>query len=127
MPTTSTLVSTQELARELGCAKKTVLHYVHNFGLPVHRLGPRVFRYDLDEVHAWLRSNPMPAQGAPSGTPTDADDDYRDSIRKLVDAAPALSADQADRASARFSRAVRRECRGNPHWRAAPGRPATSA
>ncbi|AFA74208.1 hypothetical protein GPOL_c31930 [Gordonia polyisoprenivorans VH2] len=56
--------------------------------MPAQRFG-RFYRFDLDEVREWLRRNPM--------QPGVAADDYRAGIKRLVDSAPPLTAEQADR------------------------------
>lgn len=81
------LQSTRATAIQFSLAPKTIRRYVHEQGMPAHRVG-RVFRFDPDEVDAWLRAR---------ATAPDQDDDYRAKIKHLVDQAPPITPEQADR------------------------------
>ena len=93
---TSTFLNTAALARQLGVAEKTIRRQTRENGLPAHRVG-RVFRYDPDEVARWLRERDVRLDESR------AEDDYRAAVRRLVDQAPELSAEQADRISSILS------------------------
>lgn len=69
-----------------GVSTQTVLKYVANHGLPAHRAGRR-YLFDPAEVDAWVRTHNAQAKS----------DDHRAVIRALVDAAPELTDEQADR------------------------------
>jgi hypothetical protein len=69
-----------------GCSTQTVRNYVKE-GLPAHRV-VRTLYFDPVEVREWIRTR--------SAQPPDPTGDaYRAAIKKLVDAAPELTADQA--------------------------------
>lgn len=57
-------------------------------GLPHYRLG-RLYRFDVAETDPWMREH--------GATPSGNGDDYRAAVKCLVDQAPPLTADQADR------------------------------
>lgn len=82
------LLFAEEIAPKLGYATAdSVLRLVRRQGLPAHRAGRR-YLFDLNEVDAWLRT-----RGAESPTATD----HRAVIKRLVDTAPKLTAEQAER------------------------------
>ncbi len=69
-----------------GVSAQTVRNYIAKRGLPVHRVGRRHL-FDPAEVDAWLRDRDSQAAGA----------DHRAAIKRLVDAAPELTTEQAER------------------------------
>lgn len=83
-----TLLSTPGLAHQLGVDVRTIRRLVREDGLPAHRVG-HAFRYDPDKVAEWLRDRNV-QQDDPASA-------YRAAIKRLVDDAPELSAEQADR------------------------------
>jgi hypothetical protein len=96
------LVPTTVASGHTGLKTDTLRKLVRD-GLPCVRIGPK-FYFDLEKVDAWLdrvaesaagsaaaanaASKPQPAE--PPGP-----DPYREVIKRLVDAAPPLTADQA--------------------------------
>lgn len=97
-PTTAPIgyLSTAEVSRRFfaGLSAQTIRKFVSQDGLPAHRVVRRLY-FDPDEVDAWIR-----ARGGQAGSPPDP---YREHIKKLVDAAPPLTAEQADRIRAVLS------------------------
>jgi excisionase family DNA binding protein len=82
------LLFAEEIAPKLGYATAdSVLRLVRRDGLPARRAGRR-YLFDPNEVDAWLR-----ARGAEPSTATD----HRAAIKRLVDTAPELTAEQAER------------------------------
>ncbi|KUH86313.1 helix-turn-helix domain-containing protein [Mycobacterium sp. IS-1556] len=77
-----------------GLSAQTIRKFVAEDGLPAHRVVRRLY-FDPVEVDAWVRAR----DGQP-GTPPDP---YREHVKKLVDAAPPLTAEQADRIRAVLS------------------------
>jgi len=54
----SAIVTEKELAEELGIHQRTLYSYRKNDPtFPVRYLGPRLIRYDLDEVMEWIEAN----------------------------------------------------------------------
>jgi excisionase family DNA binding protein len=43
-----------DVAALLSVSKPTVMRLIKTQGLPVHRLGERVYRFELGEVRAWM-------------------------------------------------------------------------
>lgn len=76
-------LTTGEVARNLRRSPQTIRAFVANEGLPARRINNRLY-FDPAEVDAWVRAR--------DGQPTDP---YRAAIKKLVDEAPPLTADQA--------------------------------
>lgn len=72
-----------------GLSAQTIRKFVAEDGLPAHRVVRRLY-FDPVEVDAWVR-----ARDGQRGTPPA--DPYREHIKRLVDAAPPLTAEQADR------------------------------
>lgn len=85
---TDGFLTADEVARKLRRSAKTVRYWVANEGLPTMRVRRRLF-FDPAEVDAWLRAR--------NDAPPVAPDDHRTAIKRLVDAAPELTAEQADR------------------------------
>jgi excisionase family DNA binding protein len=48
-------VSVEEIAKYVGISKDTVYRYVHELGMPAHRVG-RLLRFKKEEVDVWIRS-----------------------------------------------------------------------
>ena len=48
------LFNTNELADSLGISPRTVYTWRKERGLPFVRVGPRLIRFDVDLVEAWL-------------------------------------------------------------------------
>jgi len=48
------LFNTNELADSLGISPRTVYAWRRERGLPFVRVGPRLIRFDVDLVEAWL-------------------------------------------------------------------------
>jgi excisionase family DNA binding protein len=46
----SRFLSTADAAKYLGVSQNTLRSYVHKRIIPVHRLGPRLFKYDQNEL-----------------------------------------------------------------------------
>ncbi|MGA4690145.1 helix-turn-helix domain-containing protein [Rhodococcus sp. AB351] len=94
MPTTTTYLTTREVADRLQVSPTTVRTLVATKGLPTYRLGNRL-RFVAAEVDAWAR-----ARGSRSvdtaAAPASETDDYRAEIIRLVDTAPTLTAAQCD-------------------------------
>lgn len=87
--------TTAETARYLDVCTETVRILIRRDALPAHRIG-RVYRFIPAEIDAWLaEQGPERAVRQP-----DSPDPYRDAVRKLVDQAPPLTAEQADRIAA---------------------------
>lgn len=81
------LLFADEIKHQLGYTQaKSVIRLVKEQGLPAHRVGRR-YLFDPAEVESWLRSR--------SGQPEPPADPYRAAIKKLVDEAPPLTAEQA--------------------------------
>jgi len=49
------MLKTFDVMRILRISRGTLFRYI-DAGLPVHRLSPRVIRFDADEVQAWVRN-----------------------------------------------------------------------
>lgn len=81
-------LTTADLALRLRRSEQTIRLWVADAGLPAHRVKRRL-HFDPAEVDAWLR-----ARDDASLTATT---DHRATIKRLVDAAPELTADQAQR------------------------------
>ncbi len=69
-----------------GVSAQTVRNYIAKHGLPVHRVGRRHL-FDPAEVDAWLRHRDEQNQVG----------DHRAAIKRLVDSAPELTSEQAER------------------------------
>ncbi|BBY84688.1 helix-turn-helix domain-containing protein [Mycolicibacterium tokaiense] len=82
---TGGLFTTEEIARNLRRSTQTIRRWVVE-GMPVHRVNRRL-HFDPAEVDAWIRArnDENPAN------------DHRTAIKRLVDAAPELTAEQAER------------------------------
>ena len=93
-PTTVRL-DTAGVARKLGRSTQTVRVFVKEQGLPAIRVNRRLV-FDEAEVDAWLEAR---AESAPATS----GDVHRQAIKRLVDAAPELTADQAARIRAVLS------------------------
>jgi len=50
------LFTVKELSEELGISPRTVFAWKKERGLPFLRLGPRLIRFDIFSVEAWLES-----------------------------------------------------------------------
>lgn len=94
MPSTTTapasvatggFLTSDEVARKLRRSAKTIRRCVAD-GMPAYKVRGRLF-FDPAEVDAWLRDRNGQAKG----------DDHRAVIRALVNAAPELTDEQADR------------------------------
>jgi len=82
------LLFAEEMAPKLGYATaESVLRLVRRHGMPARRAGRR-YLFDPTEVEAWLRAR---------GTAPSASTDHRAAIKRLVDTAPELTAEQAER------------------------------
>lgn len=81
-------LTTADLARRLRRSEQTIRLWVAQEGLPAHRVKRRL-HFNPAEVDAWLRARDDASLTAPA--------DHRAAIKRLVDAAPALTAEQADR------------------------------
>lgn len=79
---------------------QTIRHYVAHEGLPAHRVMRRLY-FDPVEVEAWIRARST--RVADDDTARPATDDHRAAIKRLVDAAPTLTAAQAERIRALLS------------------------
>lgn len=98
MPSTTTAapggyLNTAEVSERFfgGLSTQTIRKFVAEEGLPAHRVVRRLY-FDPAEVDAWIRArNIQAAQLRPTG------DAYREHIKRLVDDAPALTAEQAER------------------------------
>lgn len=88
---TSNLITAADLAARWNVTQKTIRERANEHGMPVYRIG-RAMRFDLAECETWLREHSSTAP---------ADGGYRAAVRRLVDQAPELSAEQADRISSR--------------------------
>ena len=73
-----------QLSKQTGLSQSRIQELVPE-GLPAYQLDQRRYVYDLDEAIAWLTEH---------GHLIDA---YRAHIKKLVDDAPPLTAEQAER------------------------------
>jgi hypothetical protein len=69
-----------------GLSTQTIRKFVAEDGLPAHRVVRRLY-FDPIEVDAWIRAR--------NGQTEQSADPYRAAIKRLVAAAPALTADQA--------------------------------
>jgi hypothetical protein len=78
-------LTTAELRKNLRRSPQTIRLFVAD-GMPVHRVNRRLY-FDPTEVEGWLR-----ARNSRSGA-----DDHRATIERLVDTAPELTAEQAER------------------------------
>lgn len=94
MSTTTTYLTTREVADRLQVSTTTVRTLVATKGLPTYRLGNRL-RFVAAEVDAWARARGSRSAdtAAASTSETDA---YRAEIIRLVDTAPSLTAAQCD-------------------------------
>lgn len=81
-------LTTADLARRLRRSEQTIRIWVAQEGLPVHRVKRRL-HFDPAEVDVWLRARDEASLTSPA--------DHRAAIKRLVDAAPELTADQAQR------------------------------
>ncbi|GJN99121.1 hypothetical protein NJB1907f44_32350 [Mycobacterium marinum] len=52
----SRYLSTAEAAAYLGVSQNTLRSYVHKNIVPVHRLGPRLFKYDANELDVVVKT-----------------------------------------------------------------------
>ncbi|MGH3556427.1 helix-turn-helix domain-containing protein [Mycobacterium sp.] len=93
MPTTATAapsdyLNTAEVSERFfaGLSTQTIRKFVAEDGLPAHRVVRRLY-FDPAEVDAWIR-----ARNGQTGQPSDP---YRQAIKRLVDEAPELTAEQA--------------------------------
>lgn len=78
--------TTDDLAHKLRRSHQTIRRFVRE-GMPVHRLNRRLY-FDPAEVEAWLWDR---------GGKQSPANDHRAAIKRLVDAAPALTDEQAER------------------------------
>lgn len=85
-------LSPADLAEHYGVSKVTIYRLIKK-GLPHLRVGT-LYRFDLAETEPWMRDY---------RTSTRAEGDYRAAVKRLVDEAPELSAEQADRISSILS------------------------
>jgi hypothetical protein len=76
-----------QLSKETGLPQGRIQELVAE-GLPAYQLDQRRYVYDRDEAIAWLTEHGHLI------------DPYRAAIKRLVDAAPPLTAEQADRIKA---------------------------
>ncbi|GAS90490.1 helix-turn-helix domain-containing protein [Mycolicibacterium brisbanense] len=90
-------LTTADLARRLRRSEQTIRIWVAHEGLPAHRVKRRL-HFDPVEVDAWLSAR-RDGQPAPH--------DHRAAIKRLVDAAPELTDDQAARIRAVLSGGAR--------------------
>ncbi|WP_157897493.1 helix-turn-helix domain-containing protein [Mycobacteroides chelonae] len=86
-PTTTPYLEYPDVAARLGVNTRTVRRLCREEGLPSHQFSRRV-RFLADEVDTWLRSR--------EGVQLPAND-HRGVIKALVDGAPELTAEQAER------------------------------
>lgn len=56
-------LSREQLANELGITLPTLRKLEAEEGLPVHQIGPRVFRYVRSEVDAWILAHGRRSEG----------------------------------------------------------------
>lgn len=54
--TDSRMMNTEQAAKFLGVSQSWLNHNAGHLGVPRKRLGPRLWRYDRDELLAWLDS-----------------------------------------------------------------------
>jgi hypothetical protein len=88
------LLSSGQLAKETGLPQSRIQELVAE-GLPAYQLDTKRFLFDRDEAIAWLDGNGYLATA------------YKTHIKRLVDAAPPLTADQAAKIRAVLSGGVR--------------------
>lgn len=69
-----------------GLSTQTIRKFVAEDGLPAHRVVRRLY-FDPAEVDAWIRAR--------NGQTGASSDPYRAAIKRLVDEAPPLTAEQA--------------------------------
>lgn len=81
-------LTTLDLARRFKRSPQTIRAFVKHEGLPVHRIRGRMY-FLPDEVERWVQSR----TAAATDPPTDLRE-HRDHIKKLVDEAPPLTAEQ---------------------------------
>jgi excisionase family DNA binding protein len=60
------LLTTREVAEQLGVSAETVLRWIESRGLPAVRLTSRAIRFDEHELDAWLdaRATAAPGRGS---------------------------------------------------------------
>lgn len=90
----SVYLSSTEVAHRLGLAPVTVRRLVNREGLPAHRVARRL-RFNPEEVDAWMQAR--------EGAHSTSAENYRATIRRLVDEAPPLTSEQRDRIAAILS------------------------
>lgn len=88
--TTNRLWTTRELAQKVRRTEQTVRAWVHDEGLPVHRINGRML-FDPAEFDVWERTRT--GRSAEDFTADDIDEH----IRQLVDLFPPLSETQIER------------------------------
>ncbi|MFT9527268.1 helix-turn-helix domain-containing protein [Mycobacteroides abscessus subsp. abscessus] len=81
-------LTTADLARRLRRSEQTIRLWVADAGLPAHRVKRRLYFHPA-EVDAWMRTRDDALSTAPA--------DHRAVIKRLVDAAPELTVEQAER------------------------------
>lgn len=81
------LLSSGQLAKETSIPQSRIRELVAE-GLPAYQLDTKRFLFERDEAVGWLEENGYLASA------------YRTAIKRLVDAAPPLTADQAAKISA---------------------------
>lgn len=98
-PSSPKLVTTAATSAHTGLADSTIRRLVRE-GLPCVRVGSKLY-FDLARVDAWLdaRADAASAAATAAGAtrPDPTVDAYRAAIKRLVDDAPPLTADQAAR------------------------------
>jgi hypothetical protein len=90
------LVPTAVAAAHTGLPDETIRRLVRK-GLPCVRIGPK-FYFDLDKVDDWFdraAESAAEAVAETAASPRAKPDPYRAEIKRLVDAAPPLTAEQA--------------------------------
>jgi len=51
------LVSAKQLAELYGISVKTIFGWTYRKMIPFKRIGPRIIRFDLDEIERWASQN----------------------------------------------------------------------
>jgi excisionase family DNA binding protein len=68
---TGRLLTTREVAQQLGVTAETVLRWIETRGLPARRLTSRAIRYSQTDLDGWLDERATPGREAPT-PPSDA-------------------------------------------------------
>ena len=48
------LLTVREVARRLSVTERTIFRWYTEQGLPVHRIGPKSFRFRWSEIEEWM-------------------------------------------------------------------------